>query len=289
MVPALSVLDRVALWPFGAAPGTEGALTLEHLGLTLIVAVLTTALARNVPALLEMLLLRLPINPGSRAGDLRQRRLRPASARGAAGASRRHHHGRGRDGDGDPDSDPCDDEDRHRNHAGHDPRDDQELERIDRHRLEGVDLLGHLHRPELGPDPGPDPTRDEQPDDERSGLPHQREGQRGRNEGLRPEPLERRPRVHRHHDADRVAGRRDQRQRAPADLVDLPQRLPELERRPEHLAQRAPGEDHAVPPTRQPGHHDGAHEGGCYFVGRCLVGRRVRARSGGCTSKRTAL
>ena len=72
MVPALSVLDRVALWPFGAAPGTEGALTLEHLGLTLIVAVLTTALARNVPALLEMLLLllllllRLPINPGSR-------------------------------------------------------------------------------------------------------------------------------------------------------------------------------------------------------------------------------
>ena len=66
MVPALSVLDRVALWPLGAAPGTEGALTLEHLALTLIVSILTTALARNVPALLEMLLLRLPINPGSR-------------------------------------------------------------------------------------------------------------------------------------------------------------------------------------------------------------------------------
>ena len=66
MVPALSVLDRVALWPPGAAPDAEGAFTLEHLGLTLILAVLTAALARNVPALLEMLLLRLPIQPGSR-------------------------------------------------------------------------------------------------------------------------------------------------------------------------------------------------------------------------------
>ena len=66
MFPALTVLDRVVLWPMGAEPGTEGAFTLEHLGLTLILGVLTAALARNVPALLEMLLLRLPINPGSR-------------------------------------------------------------------------------------------------------------------------------------------------------------------------------------------------------------------------------
>ena len=66
MVPALSVLDRVTLWPLGAAPGAEGAFTVEHLGLILILAVLTAALARNVPALLEMLLLRLPIQPGSR-------------------------------------------------------------------------------------------------------------------------------------------------------------------------------------------------------------------------------
>ncbi|MCY4635118.1 MAG: mechanosensitive ion channel, partial [Acidobacteria bacterium] len=66
MVPALSVLDRVVLWPLDAEPGTEGAFTLEHLGLTLLLAVLTAALARNVPALLEMLLLQLPIQPGSR-------------------------------------------------------------------------------------------------------------------------------------------------------------------------------------------------------------------------------
>ena len=66
MVPALSVLDRVTLWPLGAAPDTEGAFTLEHLGITLILGALTVALARNVPALLEMLLLRLPIQPGSR-------------------------------------------------------------------------------------------------------------------------------------------------------------------------------------------------------------------------------
>ncbi len=66
MVPALSVLDRVVLWPVGAPPEAEGAFTLEHLVLTLVLAVLTAALARNVPALLEMLLLRLPISPGSR-------------------------------------------------------------------------------------------------------------------------------------------------------------------------------------------------------------------------------
>ena len=66
MVPALSVLDRVVLWPLDAEPGTEGAFTLEHLGLTLLLAVLTAALARNVPALLEMLLLQLPLQPGSR-------------------------------------------------------------------------------------------------------------------------------------------------------------------------------------------------------------------------------
>ena len=66
VVPALSILEQVVLWPLGAAPGAEGVFTLEHLGLTLILAALTAALARNVPALLEMLLLSLPINPGSR-------------------------------------------------------------------------------------------------------------------------------------------------------------------------------------------------------------------------------
>ena len=66
MVPALSALDRVPVWPLGADPDAEGTLTLEHLGLALLIGVLTAALARNVPALLEMLLLRLPMLPGSR-------------------------------------------------------------------------------------------------------------------------------------------------------------------------------------------------------------------------------
>ena len=56
----------MTLWPLGAEPGTEGVVTLEHLGLLVIVTVLTAALARNVPALLEMLLLQLPIQPGAR-------------------------------------------------------------------------------------------------------------------------------------------------------------------------------------------------------------------------------
>lgn len=54
------------LWPLGAPPEAEGVFTLEHLVLALILAVLTATLARNVPALLEMLLLSLPINAGSR-------------------------------------------------------------------------------------------------------------------------------------------------------------------------------------------------------------------------------
>ena len=66
MVPALRVLGRVTLWPPGAAPDAAGAFTLEHLGLALVLAALTVVLARNVPALLEMVLLGLPVQPGAR-------------------------------------------------------------------------------------------------------------------------------------------------------------------------------------------------------------------------------
>ena len=66
VVPALSALDQVPVWPLGADPSADGTLTLEHAGLALLIGVLTAALARNVPALLEMLLLQLPMLPGSR-------------------------------------------------------------------------------------------------------------------------------------------------------------------------------------------------------------------------------
>ena len=66
MVPALSVLVGVTLWPLGAEPGTGGVVTLEHLGLLVIVTVLTAAPGPQRAALLEMLLLQLPIQPGAR-------------------------------------------------------------------------------------------------------------------------------------------------------------------------------------------------------------------------------
>lgn len=66
MVPALSVLDRVVLWPPGADPEAAEAFTLEHLVLTVVLAGLTAATARNLPASIDLLLLRLPIEPGGR-------------------------------------------------------------------------------------------------------------------------------------------------------------------------------------------------------------------------------
>ena len=97
-------------------------------------------------------------------------------------------------------------EQRQRDDTGEDARHRQELERVDGRGLERVDLLGHPHRAELGADARADAARHEQTRGERAGLADQRDGEAGRDHRLGAEPLERRARVHRQHDANGEAG-----------------------------------------------------------------------------------
>ena len=109
----------------------------------------------------------------------------------------------------------------HRNHQRDDPRDREVLEGVHRVRLQRVDLLGDLHRADLGADAGADAARDEQAGGQRAGLADQRNRQAGRDHCLGAKALERRARVHRQHDADRQARGQDQRCGAKAELVEV--------------------------------------------------------------------
>ena len=129
-------------------------------------------------------------------------------------------------------------QDRQRDDAGDDAGDDQVPERVDRGRLERVDLLGDPHRAELGADAGADAARQQQAAGQRPGLAHQRDRQAGRDHRLGAEALERRARVHREHDADRDARDGDERRRAQAELVELAEGLAEFEGRDEELAEQ---------------------------------------------------
>ena len=112
-----------------------------------------------------------------------------------------------------------------------DAGDDQIPERVDGRGLERVDLLGDPHRAELGADAGADRgPRASSPARQRPGLAHQRDGEPGRDHRLGAEPLERGPRVHRQHDADRHPGDGDQRRGAQPQLEQLPDGLAELDR-----------------------------------------------------------
>ena len=123
--------------------------------------------------------------------------------------------------------------------ARDDARHDEVAEGVDGGRFERVDLLGHAHRAELGADPGADPARQQKPGRKRPGLAHQGDRQPGRNHRFGAEPLERGAGVHREHHADGHARYGDQRRRAQAELIDLSDGLPELERGMNASAQRA--------------------------------------------------
>ena len=91
--------------------------------------------------------------------------------------------------------------------AGH----DQIAERVDGGGFERVDLLGHLHRAELGADARADPSREQKPGRKGAGFTHERNGQARRNHRFRAESFQRGPRVHGEDDADRHARDGDQR------------------------------------------------------------------------------
>ncbi len=70
VLPALNMFERITLWSYaGTVDGTEAMIpvTLADLGLILIIAILATAAAKNLPALIEILLLRnTSVTAGSR-------------------------------------------------------------------------------------------------------------------------------------------------------------------------------------------------------------------------------
>ena len=121
--------------------------------------------------------------------------------------------------------------------------------------FERVDLLGHLHRAELGADARADPSREQKPGCKGSGFTHERNGQARRNHGFRAESFQRGPGVHGEDDADGHARDGNQRGGPQAQLEDLADRFAELERRRERLAGRPPREDGQVANRRQRGHH----------------------------------
>ena len=135
--------------------------------------------------------------------------------------------------------------------AGDDAGHDQIVERIDGVRLEGVDLFGDAHRPQFRADTGADATGHQQPGRERSRLADERNRETGRNHCLRPEPLERRARVHRQHDPDREARGRNQRCRTETELEQMPKDLAAFVWWGERLDERAASEDRERPDRRQ--------------------------------------
>ena len=78
--------------------------------------------------------------------------------------------------------------------------------------------------------PMPAPTRPDtsSPAVERPGFANERDREPGRNHRLGAKPLERCAGVHRQHDADRESGGENQRRRAIAELVDVPDDFPQL-------------------------------------------------------------
>ena len=137
-----------------------------------------------------------------------------------------------------------------RDDAGHDARHDEIAERIDGRRFERIDLLGHLHRAQLGADARANATGQQKagvrgPVSRTSAM-----REPGRNERLCAKSRQRRARVHRQHDADRKAAGRNQRHGPAAQLEQLTNGLSKLVGRPECFR------DHA---SREPGefaHHD---------------------------------
>ena len=109
--------------------------------------------------------------------------------------------------------------DDHRQH----PWGRENLDRVSTHRLQGVDLLGNLHRTELGRDPGADPAdhhdgREDRPHLENDALDHNR-----------PHDVKRDLTLHlvaallARHDADECGRDQDDRNALDADDIELPQ------------------------------------------------------------------
>lgn len=131
-------------------------------------------------------------------------------------------------------------------------RDREELEGIDGDRFERIDLLGDFHRAKLSADPRTDAAGDEQARGKRSSLANQGNRQSSGDHRLGAKTLERCPGMHRQHDANREAGKRNQRKRTPAHLKYLAPGFLEFVRRKEDRVECAAAEQrHVANPRKQ--------------------------------------
>ena len=117
------------------------------------------------------------------------------------------------------------------------------LNAVDGIGFEGVDLLAHFHRADLGADAGADAPSHEEPGGQRARLADERNREAGWNHRLGTEALERGACMHRQHDADREAGGENQRRGAVPELKEMPEDFA-------RLVGRTNGLDDGAPPKR---------------------------------------
>ncbi len=113
------------------------------------------------------------------------------------------------------------DQKRHDDHQGHDPRQHQKMEGIKSHDPHGVDLLGYLHHPKLGGIRGPGAAGDNDGRDQGREFTGDRDADHIDNEDMGPEFLQlHRPLIGDHH-PDQKAGQGNNRHRPNPGLFDI--------------------------------------------------------------------
>ena len=122
----------------------------------------------------------------------------------------------------------------------------QVLDRIYRHHGERVDLLGRLHRAQLGRHRRPGPRRDHQRRQHRPQLAHQHQRDHGAERALRAEAAQRVVALQAQHHPGERADKRHQHDRFGPDGPHLADRQPRLVRRRRRAPERVHQEQHEV-------------------------------------------
>ena len=125
-------------------------------------------------------------------------------------------------------------EQRHHQQAGEHARHDQLADRIGAERAQRRNLIGDLHRPELGRDAGADASRHHQAGQHRTQLLDHRRADQAADHRPRAELVERDARIERQHHPGEQPGEQHDRQRADADRVELLDDVAVVDRRRHH-------------------------------------------------------
>ena len=118
-----------------------------------------------------------------------------------------------------------------------------EVDRIDRHHAQAVELLGRDHRADLGRDRRSGPAGDQQRGQHRPELAHQREPDHAAQALLRAEAHQRDVALQPEHAADHRTGEQHDRERQNPGGVDLVDQAPQPPRWSERLVDHSRAED----------------------------------------------